>query len=116
MPDGSVGLGLGNQTRGLLGWENILLCAMHLFHFLHDDGGQLQEFSSWVSPMCRRFFCRTLLPSRTVCTNWTWVRLCSESNFLRMDKAVVIVEREAEAVPLFVGSTTTVVGRIAAVK
>ena len=43
-PDASVGLGLGDQIRVLLGCENSLLCAMRLFHFLHDDGGQLQEF------------------------------------------------------------------------
>ena len=103
-PDASVGLGLGDQIRVLLGCENSLLCAMRLFHFLHDDGGQSsRSFSSWVSmlamPTCLRIFCRTLVPSRTECTIWTRVRLRSESNFLRMNMAVVMVEREAEVNP-----------------
>ena len=117
-PDGSVGLGLGNQIRVLLGCENSLLCASLIFSMMTVASSR--SFSSWVSlvamPTCLRIFCRTSLPSRTECTIWTRVRLRSESNFLRMNMAVVIVEREAEAIPHFYWGTTTEVGRIATAK
>ena len=102
-PDGSVGLGLGDQIHVLLGCEKRLLCPMRLYYFLHDDDGQLQEFfqlgvaggDAYVSEDLLSHFAAV----RTECTIWTRVRLRSESNFLRMNMTVVIVEKNAEVTP-----------------